>query len=70
MTIKNKRLRMSIRTSSINRTLYQCNNLMATISLYNSRSLLDAQHKTGNCENARARVCVCVCVCVLPDTLI
>jgi hypothetical protein len=45
---------MSIRTSSINRTLYQRNNLMATISLYNSRSLLDAQYKTGNYE----KVCV------------
>lgn len=48
---------MSIPTSSINRTLYQRNNQMATISLYNSRSLLDAQYKTGNCEK-RARVCV------------
>jgi len=41
---------MSIRISSINRTLHQRNNLMAMISLYNSHSLLDAQHKTGNCD--------------------
>jgi hypothetical protein len=68
MAIKNKRLRMSIRTSSINRTLYQRNDLMATISLCNSRSILDAQHKTGNCENACVRACMCVCI--LPDTLI
>jgi len=47
---------------------------MATISLHNSRSLLDARYKTGNCKKvcarARARVsaCACACVCVFYQT--
>jgi len=46
---------MSIRTSSINGTLYRRNNLMTTISLHNSRSLFDEQYKPGT-----AKKCVCV----------
>jgi hypothetical protein len=70
MAIKNKRLGMSIRTTSLNPTLHQRNNLIATIRLYNSRSLLDAKIKTGNCEKVYVCVCVCVCVCFLQETLI